>query len=146
MRGSIGALVLAAITLAVAGCGSGHRVTGSRPPVHPNFAVTAVARVKLGHAFGFFPNGPTSGTRCLIPGPGLSRGINGTCQTRVSLAGDISAWPAVVTLTESWPAAKFRLGGSPDRTLHHSWQFKVLADGRVVPVGHHGYPAPQSAI
>jgi hypothetical protein len=57
----------------------------------------------------------------------------------------MSTRPALVTFTEAWPAAKFRLGGSRDRTLHHSWQFKVLAGGRVVFVGDYGYFPPQFA-
>ncbi|HZS30987.1 MAG TPA: hypothetical protein VFA37_06995 [Gaiellaceae bacterium] len=150
MKDLTGAIVFGAITFAVAGCGGSHGVSSPAMPgtVPSTGAETAIARVqasKLGRGFGFFPSAPTSGGGCLIPGPGISRGIKGTCQTRVSFAGDISVRPAVVTFTESWSSAKFRLGGSRDRTLHHSWRFKVLAGGRVVFIGDHGYFPPQSA-
>jgi hypothetical protein len=150
MKALTGIPVLVAITLAATGCGGAQVVSSPPMPgtVPSTGAETAIARVqasKLGRGFGFFPNGPTGGTGCLIPGPGISRGIKGTCQTRVSFAGDMSTRPALVTFTEAWPAAKFRLGGSRDRTLHHSWQFKVLAGGRVVFVGDYGYFPPQFA-
>lgn len=102
----------------------------------------AIARIQshAGQGFRIFPNAQIR-TGCLIPGPGISPGIKGTCQTRVGRAGRSTT----VTFIEFWPARKFRTGGPPSGTLHHAWRFEIRADGRIVSGGSHGDFPPQAA-
>ena len=73
----------------------------------------------------------------------MSRGIEGTCKTAVSVGG---LGLRVVTFTEWWPGTSFRLSGSTRRTQHHSWRFVVSGlRGRVTLVGQDGNFPPQSA-
>jgi hypothetical protein len=104
----------------------------------------AIARVQesagAGGAFRMFPQ--TQGrAACRIPAA-LSLGVRGVCETRVSFAGANSH--AVVTFTELWPARLFRTGGSPDRTLQHSWRYEVQTHG-IRGLGDYGAFPPQSA-
>jgi hypothetical protein len=136
--------VLALIVLAVAGCASSHPTSGGTVPSTPDD--TAIARVQGDGRFGIFPNSQTR-AGCLIPGPGLSLGIKGTCQTRVSHEVRHSGrLVTVVTFTEYWPARKFRTHGPPTGTLQHSWRMEIRAGGRIVSGGSDGDFAPQSAI
>ncbi len=102
----------------------------------------AIARVlgNTGQSFRMFPNARTR-TGCLIPGPGIALSIKGTCQTQVSHTGRSTT----VTFTEFWPARKFRTGGPPRGTLHHSWRFEIRANGRIVSGGGDGDVPPQAA-
>jgi hypothetical protein len=103
----------------------------------------AIARVLAdgGQGFRIFPNAEMR-AGCLLPGPGIGRGIKGTCQTRVGHRGRTT----IVTFTEFWPARKFRTGGPPTGTLHHSWRFEIRANGRIVSGGSEGAFPPQAAV
>lgn len=102
----------------------------------------AIARIqKNEQAFGIFPNSQTR-SGCVIPGPGISLGIKGTCQTQVSHSAHAVT---EVTFTEFWPARKFRTHGPPRGTLHHSWTFEIRANGRIVSGGSEGNLPPQAA-
>lgn len=145
------ALALVATTLTLAACGSSHPGHAG-PPTPGTVASTpaqaAIARVqasKSGGAFRIFPQDQVR-LGCRIPGPGLAlRGIKGTCESRVRFAdGSRTAVGAVVTFTEFWPARLFRVGGSPKRTLQHSWRFEVQANG-IRGLGDHGALPPQAA-
>lgn len=145
------ALALVATTLTLAACGSSHRGHAG-PPLPGTVASTAaqiaIARVqasKGGGAFRIFPQDQVR-LACRIPGPGLSlRGIKGTCESRVRFAdGSHTAVGAEVTFTEFWPARRFRTGGSPNRTLQHSWRFEVQTNG-IRGLGDHGALPPQAA-
>jgi hypothetical protein len=104
----------------------------------------AVARVQTsagaGAAFRMFPQ-TQSRAACRIPAA-LGRGIKGMCETRVSFTGRDSH--PVVTFTEIWSASLFRTGGSPNRTLQHSWRFEVQTHG-IRGLGSHGALPPQAA-
>jgi hypothetical protein len=139
--------MLIAIVLGTAACASSHRgksgapMPGTVPSTSGDIAIARVQASSVGQGFRFFPNGQTS-VGCLIPGPGAKR-IKGTCQTRAVHSG---ASVIRVTFTEFWPARKFRTSsGPPVGTLHHSWDFEIRANGRVVLVGDHGDVSPQSA-
>ena len=118
---------------------------GTVPSTPADEAIARVQASGAGEAFGFFPNGQTSAPLgCRIPGP-RGRGIRGRCQSRATIRGTGGTRTALVTFTESWPARRFRRGGSPQRTLRHSWRFEVEADGRVVALGDEGDFPPQAA-
>ena len=139
--------VLALTALAAAGCGSS-QPTGraSLPGTVPSTpADVAIARIQAdtGGAFGIFPNGQTR-TGCLIPGAVALR-IKGTCQTRVTHEVRSGRSVTVVTFIEFWPARKFRTGGPPRGTLHHSWAFEIRANGRIVSGRGEGDFPPQAA-
>src|SRR5438105_14811614 len=115
MRTAVPALI--AVALTAAACGDSHRSDAVRPmpgTVASTAAQTAIARVqtsKSGGAFRIFPQDQVR-LACRIPGPGLSRGIAATCESRVRFAdGSHTAVGAVVTFTEFWPARRFRTGG-----------------------------------
>ena len=142
------ALVLALIALAAAGCGSSHQTVNPPMPgtVPSTPADTSIARVQADGRFGIFPNSQTR-TGCVIPGPGISYGIKGTCQTRVSHEVRSSGRPVtIVTFTEYWPARKFRTHGPPTGTLQHSWRMEIRPAGRLVSGGSDGNFPPQSAF
>lgn len=140
-------LLALCLVLAASACASSHHA--AEPPMPGTVPSTAgeidIARVQSsfwGKGFQFFPNGPTR-IGCRIPGPG-GLGIEGTCQTQVTLTRSIRAG-AVVTFTEFWPARKFRTHGPPRGTLHHSWQFAVKTGGRVARLGDSGAFPPQES-
>jgi hypothetical protein len=131
------------LVLVASACRSG------QPPMPGTVLSTAgdiaIARVQSsfwGKGFQFFPNGRTR-IGCRIPGPG-GQGIDGTCRTRVTLVRSLRT-SALVTLTESWPAQKFRTHGPPQGTLHHSWHFAVKTGGHVVRLGDSGALPPQAS-
>jgi hypothetical protein len=106
----------------------------------------AIARIQadVGPGLAIFPNAQTR-TGCLIPGPGISRGIKGTCQTRVGHTTRSGRSITIVTFTELWPARKFRTHGPPTGMLHHSWSYEIRANGRIVSGGSDGDFPPQAA-
>jgi hypothetical protein len=109
-------------------------------------ADTAIARVRadVGQGFAIFPNSPTR-AGCMMPGPGISLGIKGTCQTQVSHTTRSGRSVTVVTFTEFWPARRFRTHGPPTGVLRHSWRIEIRANGRIVSGGSDGAFPPQSA-
>jgi len=127
-------VVLIAVALGMTACASSHHgmsvspMPGTVPSTHADVAIARVQAAEAG--LRFFPNGQTS-VGCSIPGP-VGQGVKGTCRTTVSYTP--GARTPVVTFTESWSARRFRTGGSPHRTLHHSWRFEVRSRG-IVPVG-----------
>lgn len=140
---------LATVALAASGCAGSHpastpTTTSSRSTTTASASDPAIARVQASWPImRVFPDIPGATGRCLLPGPGMSRGIRATCRTAVSTG---AAGPEVVTFTETWPWKAFRLSGSPHRTQRHSWRFVVEGPrGRVILVGQHGDFPPQSA-
>lgn len=111
-------------------------MTGTVPSTAADIAI---AHVQADQGFRNFPNAEGR-TGCVL-GAGLRLSFKGTCQTRVSRTGRST----VVTFTEFWPAAKFGTGGPPIGMLHHSWNFEIRADGRIVSAGEEGSFPPDYA-
>ena len=137
---------LAAVALAASGCAGSHHAstpTTSGGATVASGADPAIASVQASWPIlRIFPKTPSTNNHCLLPGPGESRGIKGTCRTATSVGG---LGPEVVTFTEIWPGTSFRLSGSTRGTQHHSWRFVVSSPGgRVTLVGEHGNFPPQS--
>lgn len=135
---------LAAVVLVGSGCAGSHTTSAPPTSTQKTRADFAVARVQAGWPLvRVFPRASGAASRCVIPGPGISRGIPATCRTTIS-TGAIG--PTVVTFTESWPGRLFRYSGSGLRTHHHSWRFDVEGSrGRVILVKQFGDFPPQSA-
>jgi hypothetical protein len=95
-----------------------------------------------GNDFRFFPH--RIGTaRCTIPFA-VTRGVQGTCSTRVSLRRG-NGGQILVTFYERWPWRAFHYSGTPQRRpLHHRWVFGFLG-GKVTLVGQRGDFAPNFA-
>ena len=136
MKGLTFAGVLVAIMLTASACASIHRgksvapMPGTVPLTPADVAIARVQASKVGADFRFFPNGRQTNSGCLIPGPGQSRGIKGTCTTRTSPHGANSG-QTLVTFSERWPWRAFHHQGAPRRTLHHRWVFDVLPSEKV---------------
>ena len=137
---------LATVALAATGCAGSHRA--SRPTTSAGVTVAsgsdpAVARVQASWPIlRIFPKTPGATQHCLLPGPGMNRGIKATCRTATSVG---ALGPEVVTFTETWRGTSFRLSGSTRGTQRHSWRFVVSSPhGRVSLVGEHGNFPPQS--
>jgi hypothetical protein len=141
--------VLAVVSLAVSGCASGHRAGAPVTSMKGSDATPAVASpIALVRAswpiMRVFPSKSGATRRCLLPGPGISRGIKATCRTTFGLG---AVGSQRVTFTETWPARLFRTSGSPKGTRSHSWQFAVdLTTGKVRLVVQHGDFPPQKAM
>jgi hypothetical protein len=147
LRGFAG---VSALALAVSGCGASHGSGGQAPRttrasvVSPVAVTPTIARVKAAWPlFDSFPNRSGAAKRCLLPGPGISRGIRAWCSTKV----DVRTSPdeVVVGFEERWPWREFRYSGSPRRKQHHSWLFVVRSRGHVEQAGQSGDFPPQSA-
>ena len=137
-------LGVALATLAMTGCAGSNRTGGGTSAAAADQAVT---RVQTASAAGGFTGCPrTLGVGSYViygggPAPGMR--VTGTCATAVSLRPH-GRLRAVVTFTESWPWKSFHYSGTPQRRLHHSWRFGVLASGHVVQMGDSGDFPPQS--
>lgn len=135
MKGLTVAAVLVAVTLTASACAGDRRgksvapMPGTVPSTAGDVAIARVQASKAGADFRFFPNGRTT-VGCLIPGPGLSRGIKGTCTTR-SFPHGANSGQTLVSFGERWSWRAFHHQGAPRRTLRHRWVFDVLPSDKV---------------
>jgi hypothetical protein len=105
-------------------------------------AIRTVLASRHGSDFRYFPH-YVGTARCTIPFA-MTRGIKGTCSSRVSPRRGYSG-QTTVTLYERWPWHAFHHSGTPRRTLHHRWVFVVLPSGKVIFVRQGGDFAPNFA-